>query len=439
MTSEKTESKSLSDFTQYVRETIAATISKTLAAGVTEDEIDAIITKNYNENKSSAISRVISRIKKQMVTQIEVKSATAVKGLLIGCRDKAGKNAPTRYLLLKKDQKHIEISNFGHTTVFKDDHEFEIPVPSLVTLRIIWDSEFNTWNLVGIDSIDNPSLTEDKIISVLKAVQIDPKKITKEMAWSKETPATPVVIFGQITRINPEVSFSRDENDKVFVDKTFPVIMQDEQKNELPCFNFNLKGKSGKFIRCHIEPQRVGKPTLMVEDITSFCKTAVERYPNEPDKQVKYLAEWFEDVWVFVAGVVSSYRETTDRKTGKDTTNIEIGIAAIIETEEENPDKVVAMGSQSALPTEPPKKEHKKEEPKKEEAPTVAPAQPTSNAPSPMMIDTVSKDIKLWCSAANVEPSSLTLEIVREKAASRYSNVPDGLLIAVIEKIKLRA
>lgn len=96
------------------------------------------------------------------------------------------------------------------------------------------------------------------------------------------------------------------------------------------------------------------------------------------------------------------------------------------------------MGAQNSLPSE-------KSEPKKEEAPTKkGEAPPTSSttsssstaAPSPMMIESVSKDIKLWCSAANVEPSSLTKEIIREKAASRYSNVPDGVLVAAVEKIK---
>ena len=36
MPAEKTESKSISDFTQYVRETLVATVSKAIAAGVTE-------------------------------------------------------------------------------------------------------------------------------------------------------------------------------------------------------------------------------------------------------------------------------------------------------------------------------------------------------------------------------------------------------------------
>jgi len=435
MTSEKVESKSLPDFTQYVREKLVATVSKALAAGITETEIDAIIASNYNEHKIAAISRVITRIKKQIYTNIEIKSATAVKGLLIGCRDKSGKPGPLRYLLIKKDGKHIEISNFGHTTVFKDNPEYKIPIPSLVTLRITPDPEYNTWKLVGIESIDNPELTKEKIASVLKTVQIDPKTISKDFAWSKDTPAIPVVIYGKITRINPEVVFGRDENDRVFVESTNPILAKDEQDTIKPCFNFNIKSAGGKFIRCHIEHQKFGSPVLLIEDLQYLCQRGVEKHPTDPTAQAKFLEEWVggdDGVAVFVAGVVSSYRETVDKKTGKDTTNIEIGCVAVVETEEQDPSKPI-LGSQETLPT-----------PAPAPAPTPAPAPAPTPAPAPeskptagqMMIDSIASDIKLWCSAANVDPASLTLDILRTKATGRYSDVTDGIIVAAIDRIK---
>jgi hypothetical protein len=443
--SEKAGDKPLVDFSKHVKETLASTMSNAHAAGIPEADVDAVIEQMYTDHAKVASSRVISRIRKQVGSMIELKSATAIKGCLVGSRDRFGKPSPIRYILLKPDKKHIEISNFGTKTLYKGQEDYPIPIPSLVTIRVTPELEYNTYKFAGIEEITRESIDRDTLISVMSASEIDPKNITKDMAWSRgeSKASSPVVVYGTITRISAEAVFKRDEAGKAEIEKYLPVYIQteDEHAPMKPCFSFGLKTKSGKFIRCHVEHQRYATPTLMVEELEEMCKRAIEKHPNDPKGQAEYLNEWFGAVPVLVSGVISSYRETFEGS--KATTNIEIGVAAVVETK----DRAAGDVNQTMVPEQPatkpqpaPKKEEPKPAPKKEPEkpvqPTVEePAKPLA-PPGLQFIKSIADDIKLWCTAANVDPSSLTLDTLRSKALDRYKEVPDAIIVAAIEKIK---
>lgn len=441
---EKTGDLSLEDFSKRIRETLVASINAARNAEITEEEIDAIIKNAHEEYGKMALSRVINRIKKLIKNKIEIKAATAVKGCFVGSRDKFDRNAPIRYLLLKPDKQHLEISNFGDKTTYRENEEYPIPLPSLMTVRVSPDIKYSTWNLVAIEDITRETVERDQLISVLNNVAIEAKDITKEYAWSKDSPAKPVVLYGTIIRVSPEVVFKEREtpDEKAEVDKLLPVWAETGDGFK-PCFNFGLRTKSGKFIRCHIEQQRYGKPTLMVEQLDDLCKQAVEKYPHDQKAQGAYLSEWLEDLPVLVAGVVSSYKESMD-KSGKGVTNVEIGVVSIVETN----DRVEGAATQTMIPKD--EKVEKATEPKKEKVPTPKPEpKPEPEQPKEekkeekplapfglQLTDTISSDIKLWCTAANVDPGSLTIDVIREKALDRYKDIPDAIIVAAIEKIQ---
>jgi hypothetical protein len=427
---EKTGDLSLSAFTNRVKETLSLEWADAVKAKVTEDELNIILENNYNDYKDVALTRTIGRVKKQIKNKIKIANSTRVKGCIVGSRDRAGKNSPIRYMLLKPDKKHLEVSNFGKKTIFKADEEYEIPVPSLATIMVDYDPEYRTYNLQGIDEFKREHVDQEQLLGILSAAHISGKEITKDMSWSKEKSATPIVIFGEITSVKPEVTgFVENEDGSKRVAGYHPVWIKSEEGDYQPCFNFGLKvGGGGKFVRCHIEHQRYGEPTVMFDDLNNICKRAVSKFPDDPMKQADNLREWLDEVKVFVAGVITQYREAFDAS-GKPVTNIEIGVAAVVEIKKDVADNDKL---QEVLPSDVTNAEKKSEKTEKKKAEEKS----TQSENMPTMIKQAVEDLTLFCEAADIDPSTLTVETIKKKALSRLDGVPDGVILEAIDIIK---
>lgn len=441
--SEKTGDLSLSAFSSRAKEALTQEWSDAITAKITEDELKVILENNYNDYSDVALSRTIGRIRKQIKNKIRIASSTRVRGCLVGSRDKSGKNSPIRYMLLKPDKKHMEVSNFGRKTIHKADEEYQIPVPSLATVMVEYDPEYRTYNLRGIEEFKRESIDQDQLQDILNSAHIESKEITKDMGWSKEKSATPIVIFGDIVNIKPEVTgFIENEDGSKKVAGFHPVWIKAEEGDYQPCFNFalRLKDSSGKYIRCHIEHQRYGVPTLLFEDLNDICKRAVSKYPTDPAKQAENLYEWLGDAKVYVAGVVTQYKETFD-SSGKPVTNVEIGVAAMVEqtkagsssTTEESKE---TLSQPSPSTQTPPPKETSQQLPNVSTTPTTSTATTSTSTNMPATVKQAVEDLTLFCEAADIDPTTLTIETIRKKALSRLEGVPDGVILDAIEIIK---
>jgi hypothetical protein len=274
----------------------------------------------------------------------------------------------------------------------------------------------------------------------------------------KKRPATPVVLYGKITAIQNEVVFKereqRKDPNKAEVDKTLNVWEKTEDGFK-PCFNFAIRGTGGRFIRCHIEHQRFGRPLLLVEDINAICERAYQKHPTDPKAQAVYLNDWLGDLDVMVAGVPSSFRQSFDREK-RPTTNIEIGVAALVEVKE----RVPGQPTQTTVTPSQKKPDAKQDAPASHpapEAPVATTAAPpdkikelaknfgSDEAPAPLkpsdggptiLVKSIMGDIKLWCTAANIDPASVTVDVLKEKAANRYGDVPAGTIMEAVDRIK---
>ncbi len=430
--SEKTGDLTLAAFMSRAKESLSAEWSAAIEAKITEDELKVILENNYNDYKDVALSRTLGHVRKQIKNKIKIANSTKVKGCLIGSRDKVGKNSPIRYLLLRPDKKHIEVSNFGKTTIFKADEEFEIPCPSITTVMVEYDPEYRTYNLQGIDEVKEATPTIDKLVEILKKSMIEIKELKKDMCWSKEKSATPFVIYGEIAGIKPEVTGFIDQPDgSKKVAGHYNVYVTNESKKQQPCFSFGIKSSGGKYIRCHIERQNFGEPSLIFDDLDNICKRAVSKHPDDPSKQTDNLKEWLEGTKVFVAGVMTQYKESFNSD-GKAVTNIEIGAAAVIEyempttqTPQTGTEKAEELSSAAA---------------KSLDAATAKPESPSGEGSGtttmPATLKQAIADLTLFCEAADIDPSTLTIETIRKRALSRLSGIPDGIILEAIDAVK---
>ena len=413
-------------------------------AGTPEETLQKVVKRNYDQYQDMSTTRVLSKTR----ADIEFFTTEKISGCIIGSSDKYDSGAPVRYILLKQDRKHIELSNFGRKTTYKDTSDYTIPIPSLVTIRAIFDPEFNNWKFACIETIQSDSLTRDNVIKVCEKVEIAPKTITKDMAFTRGKPTQPIVIRGKITGISPEIVFAkREEGEKAKIEQSFPVYVADESGEMKPCFNFRLSNTSGKFIRCHIRKQRYGKPTILVDDLVDQCRTTAGKV-EKPEDQCKELNVWFNDIDVFVVGSISSYKESFDTS-GKAITNVEVVVFAIIEIPDDRSDLDVGQTLLTPKQTEKPIPFKTEQKPLvADTTPPVAVAKedttpvktqgggtPTTARNEPLIAEVI-KDLKIYCEAADISPTDLTLDVIKSRALDRFEHIPEGVLISAIMEVR---
>lgn len=436
-----------------VGERISELRNKALAAGVPKEQIEEIISSVYSQTQDLSLTTAVNRIKNAIGNKIEAASATLIVGAIVGSRDVVGKKMPIRYLLITKDKKHVEISNFGTKAQYQGE-QIEIPVPALVEVRATHDAEYDSWNLKEI--VKYRVIDRDGLIKVLSSVVVPVKSITKEMAYEKgKSSGKPVVLTGKMNYFRTEVTFKpRDENEpnkKAEVDHPYPILMPREfattEGDVLPCFQFALTGKGhgANSIRGHLPPMRYGTPYVDVEDIIPISTRAIEKNRNKPEGQAEYLQEWLKDVDVIVAGTVNKFAATytEDRQ---ERNYIDVAVSCVVGLPsplEEMGQKTLTQAPAKGVPhitTETPPIQTQPAQFIPDQAPAQAPAPAPAQAPQPTGGDNkfmaVVKAIKLYSRAAGTKPSAIDIPTMKSKALDMFDGIPDAVIQEAIEFIK---
>jgi hypothetical protein len=467
-----------------VAEKLSDLRNRALAAGVPKEQLEEIITSVYGQTQDLSITTAINRIKNAFLGKIEAASATLLVGVLVGSRDRVGKNMPIKYTLIKKDKQHVEISNFGTTAQYQGE-KITIPVPALVEVRALHDPEYDSWELKEI--VSYRPIDQAGLVKVLTSVVIPIKDINKDMAYAQGRAAKPVVLAGEMNYLRAEVVFKQrdfdDTTSKAEIDHSLPVMMTREmakdQNDALPCFQFSIKGKGqgANSVRCHLSQMRHGTPTTLITDIIPLAARAVEKHRNDPDEQVKDLNEWLKEMNVLVVGTVSTFKKTyTEDKSERN--YVDIGVSCVVELEGvfegagtqktlETPKgaphittetQPIAGKIESTKPAPAPAPAPEPEEDDSElieaqkkldaakaakAAKAAAKAAPVAAATATQQVQAPSKDIeqiakmiKVYCRAAGIKPSDVTLEILKAKALDIVDGVPDAVVIDAISYLK---
>jgi hypothetical protein len=325
-------------FSQAVKEAISELRTKALNAGVPNESIEAVISGVYTQAGNYSFTMAVRKIQSAVNNLIRAASAETLMGVIVGSRDKVGKNSPIRYTLLTTDKKHLEISNFG-TTVAYQDQKMEIPVPALVTIRAEHDAEFDSWTLVALEKFQTIE-TVEQLAKILAKVAIPVSAIDANFAYKHgEHSGRPVVLSGTIGRISAEAVFRYEEDTEgtrtSTLDHHLPVYCARELDKEsfLPCLQFNLNSKTRgtNSARCHIQQMRHATPNLLIPDIASICKDAADKI-REPEGQATAIMEWLYDLPVIVIGVVDRYKRTVSEAKSEQNW-IDIGVTCVVCTE----------------------------------------------------------------------------------------------------------
>ena len=325
-------------FASAVKEAISELRTKALNAGVPNEQMDQVISGVYTQAGNYSFTMAVRKINSAVNNLIRAANAETLMGVLVGSRDKTGKNSPIRYTLLTTDRKHLEISNFG-TTVAYQDQKIEVPIPALVTIRAEHDPEFDSWNLIALEKFQQIE-TVEQLVKVLSKVVIPVSAITQDYAYKHgEHSGRPVVVSGTIGRISPEAVFRFEEDDEgkrtSELDHHLPVFCNRELNKEefLPCFLFNLnsKTKGTNIAKCHIQQMRNATQNLLVPDIAGICKDATNKI-REPEGQATAISEWLYDLPVIVVGVVDRYKRTVSESKSEQNW-IDVGVTCIVCTE----------------------------------------------------------------------------------------------------------
>jgi hypothetical protein len=472
-----------------VAERLGELRNKALAAGVPKEQLEDIITSVYQQTQELSLTTAVNRIKNAFANKIEAASADLLVGVLVGSRDRVGKNTPIRYLLVKKDKKHVEISNFGTTAQYQGE-KIEIPVPALVELKAVHDPEYDSWELKEIVSFR--PIDKEGLIKALSSVVIPVKEITKDMAYTQGKAAAPVVITGELSYVRAEVVWkTRGDDEKPEIDHSLPVMNPREtaktNADTLPCFQFTLKGKGhgANTVRCHLAAMRHGTPLTWITDIIPIANRVVTKHPTDPEAQAKELGEdWLKDLPVIVVGTVGTFKKTyTEDKNERN--YVDISVSCVVDIEgafEGNGTQKPLIPPQKGAPhitTETPPIETKKSAPapapeaapeaeaqddlaeaeaelaavqkkladakaakksaKKAEPAPVAAATATQQAQAAAPskdIAQIAKMIKVYCRAAGIKPSDVSLDILKTKALDIVDGVPDAVVIEAIGYLK---
>lgn len=440
----KTNEMSLEAFRLAVAEQFADLRTRALEAGVTKESIDELVSATYSQYGNYNLITNIRRIRSAIQNKIEAASADTLVGVIVGSHDRVGKNSPIKYVLVRKDKKHVEVSNFGTTAQYRDQ-KIEIPVPAMVTIKARYDSEFDSWNLISIE--DYKILDKASLQKVLAQVVIPISSISKDMAYSQGHAPKPVVITGEISKVGTEAVFKYTENadgDRVAsVDHYLPVIVARELAKDatdvLPCFNMSLRAKDrgANLVRCHISQQRHGAPTIMVTDLTEICEYAMKKFPNAPESQAEQLTTDLKELACVVVGTVATFKKTySEDKSERN--YVDITISALVEIEgtldtggaQKKLDQAPAAATPPITTQSPPVPGPVTA------SPPVAKANGSAKAPAPAKVLEIAKMLKYFCRAAGVKPDDISIDLLKKKALDIVDGVPDAVVSEAIAYVK---
>lgn len=432
----KTEEMSLEAFRLAVAEHIADLRNKALQMGVTKESIDEIISGTYSQYGNYGLMTNVRRIRAAIQNKVEAASADTLVGMLVGSRDRVGKMSPIRFTLVKKDGKHVEVSNFGSVAQYKDQ-KIEIPVPALVTLKAQYDPEYDSWNLISIE--DYRPLDKAQFVKGLGSVAIPISDITKDMAYSQGHAAKPVVIRGTIVKIGTEAVFRYEDTEEggrhATVDHYLPVFCQRElakdSKDALPCFQFGIraKEKGANFVRCHLSQQRYGRPTIIVEDIDGICADSMHKFPDNPEAQADNLTEWLKDLNCIVVGTVATFKSTyTEDKQARNYIDISVSALISVEGDAEGGSVQKSIVPPDTKGAKPPITTDSKPVPGPVTTSPPAAADEKIPPPTPARIIDIGKKIIVFCRAAGIKPDDITLSMLKTKALDVVDGIPDSVI-----------
>lgn len=356
---------------QAVKDAIDASLLETAAD--TDVDVDDVVLTKLDQHGDYSPATVANFAQAEIRSRVEAEKAETLKGIIMGCRDRHGRNWPRQHSLVRSSGDHAQVSVWDGTLPNPQGNEVAMPAGgAIVNIECTFDEEYESYEgqrLTSVKDLDKEGLVEN-----LSKVAVDPSDLTASDEYEI------VVIRGTVQDVEPQTIFVNGEPDH-----DGDVLMTDERGDLQPHFEVRLERDGGTFLRGHVERQAYGKPYFVAEDLLAVCGDAYEQF-DDPSSQANYVSKALENRDVLLVGNVNAFNRDRDGE-GDPVTYIDLGLSALVTAGTEAQQRVTDVEQED--PEEP-------EEPEGRD------------------VDEVREDIEQYASLVGIDVDELTVEDVNE-------------------------
>lgn len=282
-------------------------------------DVDSVIQGTLETDGDFGDNTVLRFVRSELKRQVEAQNAESYRGLIMGSRDRHGRNWPRRHSLIRSDGDHLEVSSWDGSLPTDGGQEVKIPTGgAAVTLQCEYDSEYDSYQAKGISDIQD--VPKSDVLDALASVAAYPDDLSATDEYEV------VVVEGVIHEVGPQTIFVDGEPDH-----DGAIMMEDERGEMRPHLEISLDRENGAYVRAHFERQGYGRPYIDVPDFDALVERGFGQY-DDPEDQAAFVSKGIEGAKVFVVGNVNSFNQDRDGD-GNPVNYINVGMTALVSAE----------------------------------------------------------------------------------------------------------
>lgn len=349
-------------------------------------DVDSVVQENITKHSDYSVKTVARFVKTELQSRVEAEQADELSGIIMGSRDRYGRNWPRRHSLVRSDKENVEVSTWDGELPGPSGQDVDIPIGgAVVKMACNYDDQYESWEgkaIRGIREMDPAELVE-----ALEQVAVSPDFLSRDDEYEV------VVVKGEIAYINPQTVFvGGKENQENWYDGE--VMIEDERGELQPHFEVSLRTEGNQRVRGSFERQGAGRPFTQVPDLEKMLHDAM-RHRDTPEKQARFLTDGLQGEEIILVGNVNNF--DTSRDDDGAVHYVNIGLTAMVSLDDTRQVSI----EESATADEP------------EPAPEPDEAAETSPSPTEAVAE-VRADIEKYCELTGTDIGSLTVDDVNE-------------------------
>lgn len=361
-------------------------------------DVDDVIESVADENDGYGPGTVARFATAELRRRVEAANAEELSGIIMGSRDRHGKNWPRRHSLVRSSGDHIEVSSWDGALPTDDGTKVPIPVGgAIVRLGCDYDEEYGSYEAKRLDGVTD--LSSPETAEKVSQVATGPDDLSRDDEYEV------VCVRGRVAFVNPQTIFEDGEpkNDG-------PVLMEDARGEAQPHFEVALNQEGQTRARGHIERQGNGRPHVDLPDIEMLLTDAMERFDN-PSDQASFIQDALQGLDVILVGNVNSYDRSRDD--GDVTNYVDIGLTALVAADPDDTDQATMDAAVEDAPESEPESEPDADD--SDDADEGDESGDDAGSGDGRDIAEVRSDIEDYCDLTGTDIDSLTADGVREK------------------------
>jgi hypothetical protein len=383
---------------------VEETLDNDLVETALESGVDvSAVVESVLEEHPDQITRVQTRLaESELRSRINAAETEQVVGLVAGSRDRAGKNWPRRYSLVRSSGDHMEISSWSGSLDSIQGGQTRIPIGDVGKIRAEYDEEYDSWEAVAMAGVDG--ISADEFALRLRSVAVDPSDLSRDDEYSV------VAAQGPVSYISPQTVF---ENGEPAGDGD--VLMPDDQGRKQPHFEVSLAKDGDTVVRGHLEQQSNGEPLVALPGSDDLFEQALSQ--GRPEDQADLLRDVYLGEEVVLVGNVSSI-DNYRNDDGENTQYVDVQLSAVVSVEDvEGPDSLTQTDD---VDTDTSADDGGKD---------------ADDAEQDSEFEELVEDIETYCELTGESPESLTAGTVAEKISTVPDDTPESVLSSALDSL----